>query len=92
MNTDMKQEGRERLRRIRTDLGPRVPHYMRSTKCHYIPLDTVGLNVPDGLVVCAKWGNRVERAYCADGKWFTVWDDKPMPPPEGVQVRRGLYA
>lgn len=79
-----------RISRIRNDLGPRVPTYMRSTQCHYLPLSTVG-TIPDGVAVNCKWENRYENAYTVEGEWFLVWQDKPMPPPEGIQVRRGLY-
>lgn len=81
----------ERVRRIRDDLGHRVPTYIRSTQCQYLPLETL-TKIPDGLAVNCRWGNAYDRAYVADGVWYLVWDDKTMPTPDGVQVRRGLYA
>lgn len=78
------------ITRIRTDLNPRVPTYMRSTQCRYLHPSVLG-QIPNGLSICCKWGNRFENAYTVDGKWFLTWDDKPMDEPDGVQVRKGLY-
>lgn len=81
---------RKRIKRVREDLSPIVPSYMRSTQCHYLSLETVG-SIPEGLSVACRWGNQYDRAYTANGDWFLVFDDRKMPIPDGVQVRRGLY-
>lgn len=83
---------RQRASRIRTDLGStRLPVFMRSTQCHYIPISDVG-TIPEGLSINCKFPlNRYEQAYNLDGKWFLTWDDTPVDIPEGVQVRRGIY-
>ena len=83
-------ESPNRIRRLREDLGPRVPYYMRSTQCEYVPLSLIP-PIPEGVPVNCKWGNTYERAYRTNNEWNLVWDDRPMPTPDGVQVRRGLY-
>lgn len=79
-----------KISRVRDDLSPRVPTFMRNTQCKYYPLEVLE-KIPDGLAICCRWDNRFDRAYLLNGKWFLVWNDRPMPKPDGVQVRRGIY-
>lgn len=63
---------------------------MRRTQCKYVPIELLD-KIPDGLAVNCRWGTAYERAYVVEGVWYLVWEDRKMPTPDGVQVRRGLY-
>lgn len=68
-----------------------LPHYVKNTRCHYVPIAEVGV-VPDWVPVCCRWGEAVnghyERAYTKGGKWFLVFNDKEMPAPTAIQRRK----
>lgn len=86
----MKTELPKRATRVRTDFGPVLPHHVYDRRCEYIPLSALA-PIPDGVCVGCRWGSSYDRAYFVQGKCFLAWDDRSMPEPDGIQVRKGLY-